>query len=253
MVELNAIPNLYEVWLMDKYNKDSLDMRNNQTYRFDFTSDTNSYGANRFQLVIRQNPALMMHLLSFNATKAPAGSQVVWITENEQNYTNFTVERSTDNGASFNVLSGVPSNAQGTYSFLDTNPQPGADMYRLKIVDLNGTVSYSNIVTLMYGDASSLVKTGIVVYPNPAKSTLNLAIKTGFDPNTSTISISNAVQGNSYNIQIANVLGSVVKKTTINQQNWQTDVSALIPGTYIIQVINKNTAAIVGEETFVKL
>jgi hypothetical protein len=239
---------------MDKYKKDSLDIRNNSTYIFDVdASDTASYGANRFTVVIRQNAALAVHLLSFNATKARGGSQVVWSTENEQNYTNFAVERSTDGGATFNVLGGMTSSGESTYSFLDNNPVNGADLYRLQLTNLNGTVSYSNIVTLMYGDAGNLVKTGIMVYPNPAKSTLNLSIATGFDANNASVLFANPVPGAAYNILITNALGSVIKQATIDQQNWQTDVSTLLPGTYIIQVIDKNDDSMVGQGKFVKL
>jgi len=254
LTELEAIPQIYEVWLMDKFNKDSLDIRHNPTYTFDITTDTNSYGGNRFQLVIRQDPALAVHLLSFTGQKMQNWSQVVWVTENEQNYTNFTVERSTDGGATWNVLGGVPSASQGTYSFLDKAPINGADSYRLQITDLNGTVTYSNVVTIMYGSgANSLVKTGITVYPNPTKSTLNLSIATGFNTSSSNVSISHITAGATYDVQITNVLGSVIKKATISQQTWQTDVSSLTPGTYVIQVMNKASDSVVGQGTFIKL
>ena len=257
LTELEAIPEIYQVWLMDKFNKDSLDIRHNPTYTFDITTDTGSYGGKRFQLVIRQDPALAVHLLSFSGQKMQNWSQIVWVTENEQNYTNFTVERSTDGGATWNVLGGVPSAGEGTYSFSDKAPVAGADSYRLQITDLNGTVTYSNVVTIMYGNSNSLVKTGITVYPNPAKSMLNLSIATGFSPGSATLSINNTsrgtIPGTSYDIQIANILGAVIKKATINQQNWQTDVSGLTPGTYVIQVTNKSTASVVGQGTFVKL
>jgi len=105
----------------------------------------------------------------------------------------------------------------------------------------------------MYGNATSLVKTGITVYPNPAKNILNLSIATGFNPGTSTASIAKPAAGMSYDIQIASIIGSVMGKTTINQQNWQTDVSALMPGTYIISVINSRDKSLVGKAKFVKL
>src|ERR1019366_780168 len=93
MAALNSIPAIYQVWLMDAYKKDSLDFRNNSVYSFDITrSIAASYGAGRFSIVIRQNPVLGVRLLSFNATKATKGVQTVWTTENEQNYTNFTLE-----------------------------------------------------------------------------------------------------------------------------------------------------------------
>jgi len=253
MTEIASIPQLYDIWLMDKFNKDSLDIRHNPSYAFDINTDTSSYGSKRFQLVIRENPALMVHLLNFTAAKATNGVQAVWVTENEQNYTNFTVERSNDGGTTFSILGGYVSNAQGSYSFLDKNPANGANLYRLKLEDINGTITYSNVVTLMYGNATSLVKTGITVYPNPAKSIVNLSIATGFNPGTSVASISNPAAGMSYDIQIASISGSSVAKATTNQQCWQTDVSVLMPGTYIITVTNNKDKSLVGKAKFVKL
>jgi len=255
MTEIAAVPQVYDIWLMDKFNKDSLDMRHNPTYTFDITTDTNSYGGHRFQLFMRQNPALMLHLLNFTAANAPGGAQSVWVTENEQNYTNFTVERSTDGGTTFTILGGYASSAQGTYSFLDKNPANGANLYRLKMEDLNGTISYSNVVTVMYSNGASLVKTGLIVYPNPTKSTINLNIAPGFNSGTGMVTAAQTTTASSlgYNIQIVNILGAVVTKATTSTQNWQTDVSSLMPGTYVVTVVNSSNNSTIGQGTFVKL
>ncbi len=262
MTELQAIPEIYEVWLMDSYNKDSLDMRHNPTYAFNITADTNSSGSKRFQLILRQNQALAMHLLTFTAAKATNGAQVTWVTTNEQNYTNFTVERSTNGGATYNVLGGFTSSSLGNYSLLDNAPAT-SDMYRLKLQDLNGTITYSNVVTLIYGNANSLPQNNISLYPNPTKSTINLTISPTFSSNSlimqsygsginlaaNTPNTSNAV----YNIQIVNASGSVIKTATTAQKDWQTNVSSLLPGTYIMQVFNNTDKTLVGKGTFVKL
>ena len=261
MTELQGIPQLYDVWLMDHFIKDSVDMRHNKSYAFDMTPDTNSYGAGRFQLVIRQNQALAIHLLSFKGSKAPGGAQVTWKTENEQNYTNFTVERSNDGGASYQVLGGFPSNAIGVYSYLDKNPPFAEDMYRLKIEDLNGTVTYSNIVTIMYSNTTALAKGNISLYPNPAKGRLNLQILSATNsanaqsaPVLNTVpNIAPAAPGMIYSIKIVNSLGSVIKTATTALQNWQTDVSNLMPGTYVLQVVNDENKTVVGESSFIKL
>jgi len=251
--DFNAIPQIYRVWLMDKYKKDSLDLRNNTNYTFDINlMDTASYGANRFTLVVRQDPALMVHLLNFTASKITGGSQIVWFTENEENYTNFTVERSSDGGANYTILGGIPANALGTYSYLDKSPVNGANLYRLQMVDLNGTTTYSNIVTLTYGTVTKLAKTGIVVYPNPVKTTLNLNIAPGFN-SYSVTGFSSSSPTTSYSIQVSNILGAVMIKTTASQQSWQTDVSAFMPGTYVIKIINNKDSSLVGQATFVKL
>ena len=266
MTELEAIPQLYEVWLMDHFNKDSLDIRHNPTYAFDITTDTNRYGSNRFQLVIRQDKALELHLLNFTATKAANGAQIAWKTENEQNYTNFTVERSTNYGVTFNVLGGFASSALGVYSFLDTNPPVAADLYRLKMEDLNGTISYSNAVTLMYANTSNAIASNISVYPNPASSVINLSINqnnSGLSFNLSAIqtlgpppgltSTQTTASHQSYGIKIINITGSVITIATSSQSTWQNDITKLTPGTYIVQVINNNDNTLVGKSTFIKL
>jgi len=256
MLELKGVPKLYQVWLMDRFKKDSLDMRHNTTYAFDITTDTNSYGSNRFQLVIRQDPALGIHLLNFAANKATGGAQIAWKAENEENYTNFTVERSTNGGITYTVLDGFASSDLGTYSYLDKAPPVAADMYRLKIEDLNGAINYSNVGTLMYANAGSVVKNNISIYPNPAKSTLNLTINPAFNSNLelqTTNGPNSTINNIVYSIKIVNNTGSVLQTATTTQQNWQTDISKFLPGTYILQVINNKDNSIVGKGTFIKL
>jgi sugar lactone lactonase YvrE len=265
--EMAAIPQLYEIWLMDAYKKDSLDMRANDTYAFNLAlADTNSYGSRRFTLVIRQNPALGVHLLSFTAAQAKGGALVTWTTENEANYTNFEVQRSTDGGVTFTTVGGFGSSAVGSYNFTDTNLVKPGDAYRLKITDLNGAVTYSNVVTIMYANTGNNVtntSNTIIVYPNPAKSVLNLQIIAAIDSNsavatTQSIGTGGTKQTSSaantvYAIKIVNNLGLVIKSVTTAQQNWQTDVNSLVPGTYIIQVLNNKDNSLVGRTAFVKL
>ncbi len=248
MADIKSVPTLYEVWLMDAYKKDSVDLRANPTYSFNISkSDETSFGPNRFSLVIRQNPALAVHLLNFSAAKAANGAQVVWTTDNEQNYTNFTVERSTDNGKTFDVVGGMASSSQGTYSLLDRTPIVAADQYRLKMQDLNGAITYSNIVTLLYSNLSNnLVKNSLNIYPNPATSTVNLAIV------QNTIAASNN-NNTTYNITITGNNGAVVKTDVTSQTNWQGNVHNLLPGTYVIQVVSNKDKSLVGESKFVKL
>ena len=255
MTEMAAIPRIYEVWLMDKFKKDSLDIGHNPSYAFDITTDTNSYGSNRFSLIIRQNPALGVHLLDFTAAKASNGAQIVWKTENEEDYTYFTVERSTNGGISFDVLGGFPSNAQGTYSLLDKNPMLTTDEYRLKLEDLNGTITYSKVVTLMYGHLNNNIVTNLVnIYPNPASGIINLTIVPAFNTSQNNGQGSNlpSVTPATYDIKIVNNIGSVLKTAT-SGQDWQTDVSNLIPGTYIIQVTNNQDKSLVGTAKFIKM
>jgi trimeric autotransporter adhesin len=250
--ELQSIPPIYEVWLMDAYTKDSLDMRANTSYTFNLAlADTNSYGSHRFSVVLRQNPALMVHLLSFAASKVTQGTQVLWKTENEANYTNFVVQRSIDGGHTFAAIGNLESNSLGTYTWMDNSPVVPSDGYRLQMTDLNGGITYSNVVTIMYGNNSgnNLQATRIGIYPNPCKSILNVSI---VDP-ISTSTASGTTASKSYAIKIYNMAGIVIQDITSADTNWQTDETSLIPGTYIVKVFNNSNNNIIGQGTFIKL
>jgi hypothetical protein len=151
MTAIKSIPKIFEIWLMDNYTKDSLDFRNNPTYAFNiYTSNAASYGSQRFSLVVRQNSALEIHLLNFTATTTNGETKIAWLTENEADYTSFTVQRSINNGQTFTDLATLISAGLGTYSSLDKSPAKGTDQYRLKIQDLNGAITYSKIISLSY-------------------------------------------------------------------------------------------------------
>lgn len=253
MIAVKNIPALYDIWLKDAYKKDSLDIKHNPIYSFNiYKSDAASFGSTRFSLVIRQNPALGVHLLNFTALKAPGGAQVIWKTENEADYTNFTVERSTDNGVTFTALGALGSSALGTYGFLDKNPQANtADQYRIKITDLNGTVTYSKVVILQYSNLSNnIVNNNISVYPNPATSIINVSINSGTIASNGSTGLQGAL---SYGIKIISVTGFIVTNTTSTASNWQGNVSNLAPGTYILQVVNGSDQSLVGKTSFIKL
>jgi hypothetical protein len=240
-------------------------MRSHESYAFNIDlSNSASYGPNRFSLVIRENPALKLRLLDFAASKIAGGTSIVWLTANEQNYTNFTVERSTDNGVTFNVLGGFQSSGQGVYSFVDKNPLAPADLYRLKLEDLNGTITYSKVVKLEYnGEINKLVK-NLSIYPNPVSSLINLAINSNNSVSSDLPALqslisnpglvtASSVNTSSYEIKIIDIKGYVVKTVISQSANWQSDISGLIPGTYIIQVLNSSNKSLVGKTAFVKL
>jgi hypothetical protein len=241
LTEALNIPALFDVWLMDAYTRDSLDMKHNPVYNFNVSADTATAGAKRFTLVIRQNKAYAYHLLSFNGVKATGGAQLSWTTENESDYTDFTLERSTGSSNTFTALNTITATGAGSYGYLDTNPA-GVNHYRLKQTDINGTVTYSNVVQLQYADLSnSPLISNISLYPNPARDVLNLTI----------LNTANAAA--SYTITITSSNGNLIKTYTSQQTTWQNNISDLLPGAYIVQVINNAYKTVVGESKFIKM
>ena len=256
MEELKHIPDVYDIWLKDAYMKDSLDIRHNPAYSFSILhSDTNSYGANRFSLIIRKDPSKNVHLLNFVADKITNAVKTVWTVENEEDYTDFTLQKSND-GLNFKTIDTLTSSSLGTYSFTDINPQK-VNYYRLQLTDVAGIITYSAIVPVMYG---STAKTGsmISVYPNPTNGMLNVAVNQGIIATSglNQVTVGNtgkSASGQTYDIRITNMTGEVLKTVTSAPATWQNDVSGLLPGTYIIQVLNHGSSSVVGRSTFVKL
>jgi len=148
---------------------------------------------------------------------------------------------------------------------LEKNPPVATDQYRLKIEDLNGVITYSNVVTLIYGNGNNAIASNINVYPNPASGVINLAInQSSIAPfvnlsalQTSSITPSLAAiptnSSQSYSIKIISITGSVITSATSSSPTWQNNVSNLAPGTYIIQVVNSSNNSVVGKSTFVKM
>ena len=227
---------------------DSLEVTANDTYSFNVDKNNPAtFGTHRFSLVIRQDPALGVHLLNFTAVKATNGAEIGWVTENEADYTSYTVERSSDNGVTFIALDEIMSSGLGTYSFLDKTPPVAADQYRLKITDLNGVITYSKIVTLIYGKGNSGVVANIInVYPNPASSIIGLSVTQNTLPSSNAGTVS-------YKIIITNSSGSIVKTAFSAGATWGGNVSGFLPGTYVIQVLNTSNNGLVGKTKFTKI
>jgi hypothetical protein len=61
------------------------------------------------------------------------------------------------------------TNAAHPYLFIDNDPFPDINFYRLRIIDWNNTVTYSHILVMKNGTASFMT-----IYPNPAPASATL-------------------------------------------------------------------------------
>jgi hypothetical protein len=242
LADVKDLPAIYEVWLKDNFTKDSVDIKAHSDYSFTIDkSNSATFGTKRLQLVMRQNPALALRLIDFNAIKATEGAKTTWVVANEANYTTFTLQRSTDNGKTWDDLKVIQSESLGTYSYTDPNPAKGLNKYRVQLTDLNSDISLSKELPLMYANTQSNISNSLLtIYPNPVRETVNL-----------TISQTNSSAN--YNIQLTNSSGMILKTVNITQLYWKNNVASLIPGTYIIRVVDNKTQQLIGTGKFVKL
>lgn len=154
-------------------------------------SFTNNHDA--FQMAINDQGSgsslLPVELVSFRLNPCDNKSVMLsWTTAREFNTSHFIVER-TNQERSFTAIGIV--NAVGfshninTYSYNDLEAiDANTYYYRLKIVDFDGTYSYSNTIALSFIQES----TPITVYPNPVKPGNVITIDTEQDLHNVTIS-----------------------------------------------------------------
>jgi hypothetical protein len=165
-----------------------------------------------------------------------------WTTTSEVNASHFTIERSTD-AVNFNDIAMVMtqegnSAALRDYSYPDNISSVNADIiyYRLKMVDMDGTFSYSSIAVIR---AEKGENDKVITYPNPASSELRITIPDSW-------------QNKAVSYTIYNMNGSPVKGT-VNSSAGQTEilnVSDVPAGTYVVKTTSgENSSA----QKFIKI
>jgi hypothetical protein len=238
LAELQNIPALYQIWLRDTYKNDSVDVRVTPDYAFTIDKGVAAtFGSKRFKLVLKQ--VYNYRLLSFTGAKATGGIQLQWTTQNEENGLTFTVERSIDGGKTYDPIGSLQSDGSGSYAFLDKSPATGIYKYRIKQDDYNNDISYSAVVDITYYSAAA---TAVNIYPIPADGDISIAVSAagGGTP--------------AYTIRIVSTSGRLVREFTSAKQVWQGSVRDLLPGVYLVIVLNNKTGkSIVGQSKFTKI
>jgi hypothetical protein len=109
-------------------------------------------------------------LLSFTANvNGNNKAALQWNTSTEISFARFAVERSRDGRSYQEIGSRNASGDNSQYSF-DDILLPGITYYRLRIIDLDGTYSYSHVIPLQ----SNLKDVSLLVSPNPAKDQISV-------------------------------------------------------------------------------
>jgi PQQ-dependent dehydrogenase (s-GDH family) len=127
---------------------------------------------------------LPVNLLTFSGSLQTDNTALLkWETTNETNTSEFIVERSLD-GHSFQQIGTVTaignSGVNNKYSFIDYNTSRQSSpvvYYHLKMVDNDGSYTYSDIVTITL----PLITSKVSLFPNPAAREVNVTITTAID------------------------------------------------------------------------
>jgi len=134
------------------------------------------------------NPLPVM-LSGFTAAVNGDGSvKLGWETKMEQNSSRFEIERSAT-GSSWSTVGTVQAKGNSTsatsYSYTDGSPLQGANYYRLKMIDLDGSAVYSEVRVI-----ETAAVTHISFFPNPARDYVNVTLG-GVNASTATVRLIN--------------------------------------------------------------
>jgi len=240
LVDINADTARYKFYLIDHFKKDSLDIGRYKSYAFNIvTADTATFGANRFELSVQQQPVSKYKLVTFTAQKANDGVLITWRTYNEDSNYFFTLEKQEADGSGYAPVYQVQSNGGTIYKYTDKLPNTGNNVYRLKQVDLFGNVSYSSPVSIYFDKSGN--SDMFSVYPNPTAETLNVNVTNG--------KVTTAAS--SYKLNIYDITGALVVQKTSANNSWSENVSKFIPGVYIVELKDAGGNSL-GKSKFVK-
>ncbi len=199
---------------------------------------SSSWGLCRL-LPIPQGGTLPVTLSNFNVSLT--GNKTVslkWQTAGEINSKGFDIERSQD-GSAFMYLGSVPSSGtSGTfqnYTYVDNNPLEGFNYYRLKQKDIDGNYVYSQTREIEIISAGKM----FTVNPNPVIGNL--------------LTIQHHLPKGNARLQITDMAGRRMIAKSFEANNGVTiecNVQQLIPGTYILQIMQKGR--LIGTSRFSK-
>lgn len=161
--------------------------------------------------------ALPVKPASFFAKQREAQAHLSWTTTEETNSSHFEIQRSAD-GRNWSTLLNIPAGNEShitrSYSTSDLSPLAGLNLYRLKMVDHDGTFAYSKIEALTFESAQNAL-----FYPNPA---------------TDRIQLSDAVLRTTASLKLLDQTGKVIFETSRPTAIIQTD--HISGGLYVLQI-----------------
>lgn len=179
---------------------------------------------------------LPVEFSSFTAKKQDdVHSLLSWQTSVEVDNDYFEVQRSA-NGKDFQKIGKVNGNGTTSevqdYTFLDRDPLPGMNYYRLKQVDFNGQYDYSSVEVVNFGSEHG----EITVFPNPATDFVTITLDKEYD-----------------GLKVFNKLGQIVETINANQLDSgaiRLNIADYTPGVYYIET---KFGSETGTKQFVKV
>lgn len=197
-----------------------------------------------------------VELSSFNATVVNGKVRLDWYTASETNNSGFVIERSQD-GVNFKDIYFIGGNGTTTqrniYSYTDVDVSFGVYYYRLKQIDMDGTVNYHNVVSVDLGLPKSLLLEQN--FPNPfnpstkIRYTIPDVILSSSKEGEGGITFRNSQSDSKVTLKVYDILGNEVA-TLVNEYKQpglyevEFDASKLTSGMYVYKLSVGNYSSV---------
>jgi len=175
-------------------------------------------------LVENPNPPVTLPLKLLNFSGHLQNNNAVslqWQTADEQGVSKYELQYSTDgiNYAYTLDVAQAQNEDNNNYDYLHDDPVSGNNYYRIKMINADGSFTYSNVVMITVTNDNY-----VIVSPNPAADNIVITLP---DTDEATVAIYNSV-------------GSLVKTARLYSAITTTDIHSLFSGTYFINIVENN-------------
>lgn len=130
-------------------------------------------GIDSINVVMESSAFLPVDWVSFKANQKASNVELFWETATEINNDHFEIEHSQD-GRLWQMLGSVPSSddrGAQKYHFIHETPVEGMNYYRIKQIDIDGSIDYSHVEKVYY-DRNE--QEALSVYPNPVENAFSI-------------------------------------------------------------------------------
>jgi hypothetical protein len=177
-----------------------------------FTADDLYKGFEMWRMI---DGAAPLDLLDFSAQKNDTKVLLKWETTNEVNTARFEIERATNsNFIKIGTVNAQNRSGQHNYKLVDEQPLNGANYYRLKMIDIDGSFTFSSIKRVDFNNVEQ-----VSIFPNPASNELKISNVSGYDF-----------------IQVMDASGRVVHQQKISGGHVEVNIQKLLPGNYLLRL-----------------
>lgn len=193
------------------FNRYFINSVRNGTYNYSNLSDPINCGTS--SALVDCSTFLPINITQFDAIKNENKVNIYWSVENPSDVKQFNLEYS-NNGYEFNHIGQFYSDNITTEYNFDDDLRDGESYYRLMIEEIDGNITYSNVISVSYK-----IEDDLIIYPNPTKDILN-------------------INKNVSEIEIYDELGMIINQYSV--VNNQILVNDLPKGLYLIKLLVDN-------------